>query len=312
MDINYDWDLNDSLSAFEDIYSDIFLRFNYFNNGVSFENSFYEENAAIKLDSKFSSKNILDYYRGFSIIQNGLYKNHLVDPSSLHIWDSTFENDSTILDIRQKIFLNIGAVADSYKICLPINFNDSTYCYIQVGKNLTPSFQDLIYFEDSINSANALSRINITYPKIELNLIDIPWHERHFPIFVNPEICQTPSNLDYAKLIYFYYQRQNPYIQKKYILSKKDDLFCNLSFGNFKEVNVSINKYASLYYGTNFCMSCISFLNRDYLGCYSGINYSGEFIGQFSSQNNFLLSKFNNSKILQPRKFNNRYRIGNQ
>lgn len=275
---------------------DTFLRFNYFNHGVSDFNNYYDDQASIKLNPKFSSKNISDYYKGFSIIDDGLYKNHIVDPSSLHIWDSTFENDSEVLDIRRKILSSINAQSQDYKICLPIVFNDSIYCYVQVGKNIVPSLANLICFEDSKNSADSLLNLNITYPKIDYNLSLIDWHERHFPIYINPELYQNPSNTDFAKLIYFYYQRQNPYVQKKYVLSQSGDLFCNFYFADFENINSFKNKYALFHYGIHSKFECFSNLNSFSIGQYTGLSsYSGEVIGNFSSTRRFEnLDYFNN------------------
>lgn len=297
MYICYNSNLNYIASGlnFNDSYVDTFLRFNYLNHGISYLNYYYEE-IFIKLNSKFSSKNISDYYKGFSVIENGLYKNHIVDPSSLHIWDSTFESDSEVLNIRKKILSSINAEFEDYKIYLPITFDNSIYCYIQVGKNLAPTLADLICFQDSKNSADSLFNLNITYPKIDYDLSLNDWHERHFPIYINPEIYKNPSNTDFAKLIYFYYQRQNPYIEKKYILSQSENLFCDFYFADFESTNKFTNKYAIFHYGIHSNFECFSNLNSFSIGSYTGLSgYSGELIGNFSSKRCFEdLNLFNN------------------
>ncbi len=290
-----DWDLSLYVSGFnfENIYADIFLRFNYFNNSFSNDNFFYEKNNSIQLNTKFSSKNLSDYYKGFSIIKEGLYKNYLIDPSSLHVWDSTFENDSNVLNLREKIFSNLEAKTNYNKICLPIKFENSIYCYIEIGKYQTPSFNNVQNFIDSSNSAKIFETLCLTYPKFNINFINCPWHERHFPIYINTDFCKNYSDADLAKLIYFYYQRQNPYLQKKYILSYNSDLFCDFSFGNFEELQICKNKYGVFYYGpANFDCSLIS--NASINGLYTGLNYSVEFIGDIDSSIESRQYNFNN------------------
>ena len=285
MSIYCNWNLNPIITdlLLENVSTETILRTNYFNNGCRLSN-YYDENNSIILHSKFSSKNICDYYKGFSIINDGLYKNHLVDPSSLHIWDSTFENDQEVLSLRQKILRNINAEIEDYKICLPINFNSNLYCYVQIGKNCIPSSRDLTYLNDSINSIKVFNGLNLAYPKLDFNFAGFCWYEKHFPIFINTDLYVNSTDCDYVKLIYFYYQRQNPYIEKKYILSRCDNLFCDFYLNDFESICSLRNQYLIYDYGYSPNIYCPSFNENGSNGCYSGAIYSGEFIGSLSSQ----------------------------
>jgi hypothetical protein len=295
MNIDYNWDLNPLITGlcFQHIQVETVLRFNYFNNGSQIFNFFYDASNSICLHSKFSSKNICDYYKGYSIIKDGLYKNHLIDPSSLHIWDSTFEKSQETVDLRQKILSRIEAQTEDYKICLPIYFNNILYCYSQIGKNNIPQSQDLTYLNNSFNSINILSNLNLAYPNLNFNLVGVPWYERHFPIFINPELYPNTNDTVYNRLIYFYYQRQNPYVEKKYFLSKNGHLFCDFYIEDCENICLLKNKYLISNYGYAPNSDCISCGVSDINGYYSGLNYSGEFIGAFSSRVQLFSNNFN-------------------
>lgn len=288
-----------NLNYYDDISVKTFLRFNYFNNGLSDGNCFFDTYNHIELHKKYSSKKISDYYKGFSIVKDGIYEGHLVDPSSLHIWDSTYENTTEILDLRQCIICNINGIENNNKICLPIKFNNIFYNYIQVGEKPLPILSDALCDSSYGNLINEFLYSNYSFPKIELNLFDIPWYLKHFPIFVNPIIYKNPLDCDYAKMIYFYYQRQNPYVQKAYTLSNEEYLFCDFSFGiNEKHKNIK-NKFGIYFYGLFGFPICCSLLNNSISATYDSTEFYCHGIGSLITSSYYCNDQFISKTINQ-------------
>jgi hypothetical protein len=290
----------ENVNYFNDVCVKTFLRFNYFNNGESNDllGVFYDNSIQIELNKKYSSKNISDYYKGFSIIENGPYQGYLIDPSSLHIWDSTYENSSEIHEIRNQIICSINGVENNYKLCLPKIFNNIFYDYMEIGLKPLPIFCD-VYYENNYDLVNENLNLNLSFPKIDLNFFNTPWYLRHFPIPVNESIYKNPLNCDYAKLIYFYYQRQNPYIQKAYVLSNTDYLFCNFSFSlNEKNKNIK-NKFGIYFYGSEQFQVCSSLLNNSLSASYVQTGYAYPDIGSLHSSSCYYECYFKTKTVNQ-------------
>lgn len=263
--LNNNWRFEPHLNnLFNVVEEKIFLRFDYFNNGISCaENCIYYDNLTnLQLNKKFSSKNISDYYKGFSLIANGIYEGHLVDPSSLHIWDSRYETSSEVQAIRNYIICCIDGVENNNKICLPIKYQNIICEYVEVGEKPIPNQNDVISYNPNNFSLNKQIYCEYSFPKITLNLNSLPWHFKHFPIYVNNNNYNNILDCDFAKLIYFYYQRQNPYIQKAYVLSNTNNIFCDFYLEpNEKEKNIK-NKFGAFFYGFGDNFNCSSYLNN--------------------------------------------------